>query len=905
MRRFVVIFLWGVLFSLSLLAQPSANPEVKYSAKFLKYIRQIEQWKNSTPEEAGVSQQKYDVLLGKLHQCAANELMLMKDLNNALMMYNESVTYYEKAMDKYHVADVLMQTALLNYYLDNVKQSFDDSEKVLKIAAELKDISMLVDAVLSYCKRLEEQNIHSRALELSDVIASVEKDSLSSGARMSLLRYQIETACKKTDFEMADLYLDEYSAIVGSVQDDAFNSIKCLYLLTKQGRLNAEGLNDEAAACAIEQAKYSVTDADKLQAYGYAMRYFALAGDKENFIHYVDAVSAMMSYLSISRTDSGMLHNMKAMSYRNFGMYEEALREYEKMALIGYNDIYVDALKGEVLHAMGRNDEARLCYESYAERCLNQYGVQSLQYADALRYLANIAGFCGDLEAGFGYYDNYLGLVRQLIKSELPYLKPADKDKFWFQMAEGVMHMASYSLKAGYDQSSFTRMSYDGLLFAKGLLLSSDRSVADYIRLNADDRVRDVYYETLNLKGKLEKLKNDYVTNKDSILFFSSQLNRLETLLATECSVYGDQTAFMDVGYDYIRRGMNKKSVVVDFVDYESDEVGRRYIAYVYRKDWIAPKLIQVFTQDDLDALGISEAHPEQLYSRKYSSKILHLIWDPISKYVDEGDKVFFVPSGNMHMIALESLPLDNEYHLGDRYNIVRLSSAREIVSGRLKKMKPKTASLFGGLRFDAGSVGSTRSAFADLPMSGEEVDAVAELLRDARVQPDLYKGLDGTVEAFAGQTDPSPDILHFATHGFYYEPGQKAGLTALAGYKNAMMRSGLAMSGGLMTAEEISRMDFSDTDLVVLTACDTGKGKITPEGVYGLQRAFKKAGAQTIIMSLWKTDDTAAKDFILSFYKEMKSGGWDKHKAFEAARAEMRAKYRSPYYWGGFIMLD
>lgn len=900
MRRFVLGVVLFFFAFIALLAQGD-----KYSADYLKYVRLINQWSNATPESAGISQQEYDRLLAKLHLVAADKLYLMTELEEALQMYQTAIEYCEKSECRETLLMALDMAANLNYYLDNVKQSFDDSEKALKIAMEINDTSTFVDVSLSYCKRLEEQNVRSRALELSEVIASIDKESLSNTSRVSVLRCLIESACKKGDFDMADLYLEEYADFIAPIKDDAYNSVKCIYLSTRQGRLNAEGLNEEAAACAIEQAECSVTDEDKLMAYGNAMHYFALAGDKENFIHYVDTVSTMMSSIPVSMTEIGMLHNMKAMSYRNLGMYEEALQEYEKLASIGYDDTYVDVLKGNVLHAMGRNDEARLCYESYAERCLNQYGVQSLQYADALRYLANIAGFCGDLEAGFGYYENYLGLARQLIKSELPYLKPADKDKFWFQMAEGVMHMASYSLKAGYDQSSFTRMSYDGLLFAKGLLLSSDRSVADYIRLNADDRVRDIYYETLNLKGKLEKLKNDYVTNKDSILFFSSQLNRLETLLATECSVYGDQTTFMDVGYDDIRRGMNKKSVVVDFVDYESDEVGRRYIAYVYRKDWSAPKLIQVFTQDDLDALGISEAHPEQLYSRKYSSKILHLIWDPISKYVDEGDKVFFVPSGNMHMIALESLPLDNEYHLGDRYNIVRLSSAREIVSGRLKKMKPKTASLFGGLRFDAGSVGSTRSAFADLPMSGEEVDAVAELLRDARVQSDLYKGLDGTVEAFAGQTDPSPDILHFATHGFYYEPGQKAGLTALAGYKNAMMRSGLAMSGGLMTAEEISRMDFSDTDLVVLTACDTGKGKITPEGVYGLQRAFKKAGAQTIIMSLWKTDDTAAKDFILSFYKEMKSGGWDKHKAFEAARAEMRAKYRSPYYWGGFIMLD
>jgi CHAT domain-containing protein len=118
-------------------------------------------------------------------------------------------------------------------------------------------------------------------------------------------------------------------------------------------------------------------------------------------------------------------------------------------------------------------------------------------------------------------------------------------------------------------------------------------------------------------------------------------------------------------------------------------------------------------------------------------------------------------------------------------------------------------------------------------------------------------------------------------------------------------MLSGIVFSDAFMTAEEISGLDLSDTDIVVLTACDTGKGKITSEGVYGLQRAFKKAGAQTVIMSLWKADDKAAKDFMQFFYNGLITKGWDKRKAFESARAEMRKVYRSPYYWGGFVMLD
>ena len=485
MKRFA---LGAVLIFFALIASPAQD---KYSEDYQKYIRLINRWSNTTPEAAGISQCEYDRLLAKLHLYAGDELYLMKELEDALQTYQVAMRYCEKSESHVELFLVLERVASLYYYLDDIRQSFDASEKALNMAAEIKDISKLVDVLISYRKRLEEQNVHSRALELSNQIASIDKESISPYSRMEVLRYQIESSCKKANFDMADLYLDEYAAIVDSVPDDAYNSIKCLYLSTKHVRLNAEGLNDEAAACAIDLAQCSKTDVDKLMAYGYAMRNFALAGDKENFIRYADTVSAMMSSLTISRTDSGMLHSIKAMSYRNIGMYEEALKEYDQMTSIGYNDTYIDVLKGGLFHAMGRNDEARRYYESYATRCLDKYGVQSLQYADALRYLANIVAFCGEIEEGFRYYENYLGLVRKLIKSELPYLTYDNKDKFWSQMSEGVMHMASYSLKAGDDQSVFTRLSYDGLLFSKGLLLSSDKSVTDYLRLYAEDDLRD------------------------------------------------------------------------------------------------------------------------------------------------------------------------------------------------------------------------------------------------------------------------------------------------------------------------------------------------------------------------------------------------------------------------------
>jgi CHAT domain-containing protein len=168
-----------------------------------------------------------------------------------------------------------------------------------------------------------------------------------------------------------------------------------------------------------------------------------------------------------------------------------------------------------------------------------------------------------------------------------------------------------------------------------------------------------------------------------------------------------------------------------------------------------------------------------------------------------------------------------------------------------------------------------------------------------------------------------SPRYLHLATHGFYYSPSQAKNVAYLNGYEDAMQLSGLVLSGGntawrgkalpqgvlggILTAETISRLDLSNTEMVVLSACQTGQGKATEEGLYGLQRAFKKAGVKTIVMTLWNVYDHVAKEFMTTFYEQLSNADnkWDKRKAFEATKAIIRDAYPEPYNWAAFIMVD
>ena len=206
-----------------------------------------------------------------------------------------------------------------------------------------------------------------------------------------------------------------------------------------------------------------------------------------------------------------------------------------------------------------------------------------------------------------------------------------------------------------------------------------------------------------------------------------------------------------------------------------------------------------------------------------------------------------------------------------------------------------------------------------------KEVNQINIMANSRQLFSLLYSGAKGTEYNFKDLTGKHFDIIHVATHGFYYNAASTKDMTFFERIfveDNPLNRCGLIFSGGnkawkgevipdtqedgILLGSEIARMDLSGTDLVVLSACNTGLGDISEEGVAGLQMAFKRAGVKSLLMTLSKVDDEATAFFMTNFYEHLFSGE-DKHTAYRAAINTMRnsEKYSDPKYWASFILVD
>jgi CHAT domain-containing protein len=392
------------------------------------------------------------------------------------------------------------------------------------------------------------------------------------------------------------------------------------------------------------------------------------------------------------------------------------------------------------------------------------------------------------------------------------------------------------------------------------------------------------------------------------------------------------------------------------------------YMALVLRKDKPEPILVPLFEKKQLDSILLQTGNKntnnnvKALYAARgvkvggnlvLSKSLYNLIWKPLESKLQGINTVYFAPAGVLHRVAFAALPVNDKQVLSDQYKLIQLATTASIPDQQSFFISATDKIiLYGGISYDADTTALKRAALAyhvksrisrslptvitrgeiwnDLPGTVKEVDGIV-YVGNTKQNISILKGINGTEESIkALEGKNSPVVLHIATHGFFFpDPKQdknKAVETGLGNGKtfkqsdDPLFRSGLLFAGanntwsgkavegvedGILTAYEVSNMYLPNTKLVILSACETGLGDVKgSEGVYGLQRAFKMAGAENLIMSLWKVPDNETAEFMKEFYKNLFTKQSIAN-AFYNAQTTMKNKYRNdPYKWAAWVMV-
>lgn len=568
------------------------------------------------------------------------------------------------------------------------------------------------------------------------------------------------------------------------------------------------------------------------------------------------------------------------------------------------------------------------------------------------KMIADYFYFVGDISALEKWLEILYKTLDVNAQIRILYLTENERNLLWGKY--NIYFIIPYLYSFKYPTENLINLCYNSALLSKGLLLNLSRSMYDLIQGSGDKEALSLYenmrLNRMTLHKQYEKPILERTLDTDSLEVLTADM---EKELVMRSKAFGDYTKDMSIQWEDVKHKLGNNDIAIEFVDFPilgADST--MYVALTLKKEYDCPHMITLFERRQLCNMTNNNIYT--------STDMYHLVWQPLEEELVGVKNIYFSPSGELHRIAIEYVPVTTTENICDRYNLRRLSSTRQLAIIRDETVGEKSV-VYGGLIYDAlmsdtiiiditerdftyvpcSNLDSLklRDSYDYLPGTKEEADSIVAYLSSHSFTYSYYYGTEGTEESFKSLDGTRPKILHIATHGFYL-PEIDAQWNDYAQFlfqgnhhvyceDKAMTRSGLLLSGcgyalnykeipegvedGILTAEEISRLDLRGLDLVVLSACQSGLGDIiSGEGVFGLQRGFKKAGAKTILMSLWDVDDYATQLLMTEFYKNYFRGG-EKHESLRLAQKAVREYkdkdghliFNNLYYWAGFVILD
>lgn len=955
MMKKIICFILIVLTTSLCHAQDNASDYLRAGMNLIgkkDYTHAIETLKKVLPYADEATATTLNRNIGFAYFMYATLFYLREDNIAAKELYFKSLEYLEKSKDWKTLSNSLSEIATIYEYTSQTDSAAIYYDKAITAAQSIPSDVLVVDILNNKCnlyKKHEMYDDYLKSIAARDSITNHSKDDLM---QILKLNDMADMAVKNKDHEKAIKIYKTVLDMISAHGDRPDMEDHVLTATIKLRDLYVETCDFEKAieygkkCISIGRRSPSITS-DNILAYNSMARIYAKTGNREMAFKYAD--STFMIHNEITPTNViGRNYFSRGLLHAQFKEWNLALSDFLMADSIfdeGPCDIYfkknANIWLSTSCYNLGRFDDAVVHSQKYADLCASTNGKQSEEYIWALQNMANIKAFAGDIAGGGNDYINATEQRLISIRDNYLLMPEAEREIYFNKLASNMVNMTAFGLAAGFHQNEFTKTSYNAVLVSKGFLLASEKSLVDIIKSTGDSELKQLYNQLVSLKDKISETEAEGRTGSTEHANLYNEKSVIDSKLTRKCSDYYDITGFMDVNHDSIQSAISDRDVIIDFTDFQKSSGAHLYIAYVINKNQEFPLMVNVCDGRKIDSIMNIEGDGSYLYKGVNAAALTDICMGGLLEHIDGYDNVYFIPSGIYHKIAVEALPLPDGSILGDKYNIIRLSTARELCTDGAHMPSIPVVELFGGLVYDMdkeeiieesshydiadllavrGDTQHGDAGFDELKLSLKEVNQIEDFIK-GKAHVSNHKGKKGTVAAFAAMSGKSPDIIHIATHGFYFDPGDKRIGAGLKGYSDAMRLSGLVMSGGnaewlgqevpqgtlggLLTANIISQLDLNNTRLVSLAACNTGMGKVTPEGVYGLQRAFKKAGVKTIVMSLWSASEVSTTLFMTEFYKNLASNGWDCRNAFKTAQNTVREQFPDPFYWAGFIMMD
>ena len=610
--------------------------------------------------------------------------------------------------------------------------------------------------------------------------------------------------------------------------------------------------------------------------------------------------------------------------------------------------------------AGGYLNKADSTYGLLLQKEIEVYHGKSLQYAKDLSSAAIVHQEMKKYDLATEEVQIAFSIFKEQYIDVTTFTSESQREKYWYTLSP---YFNTYYPRVLYTQSNDVgkRLLYDISLFAKGILLYTNQQIQETILSSNDKKIIEQFQDLQKLNRYIVEQNVSLQIPKEEIQKLLVLSESIEKELIASSAAYRENQAIWQITWDSIRNHLSPNEVAIEYFSAPLSEDSTMYCALLLRHDSEYPELIPIFEEKEITSFLSAESG--NITNKTYDfyangDTISQLVWSKILPQVKEGETIYFAPSGLLHQLAIEYLPYDENRTMSDVYNMVRLSSTREIVLNK-QNAEYTTATIYGGIAYDLeedvllaesenyatenllasrGIESDTlnRGSVKFLPGTMKEAETINTLLKQNNISAKLYTTAKANEESFKSLSGKHNNILHIGTHGFTWTDSVAkkqdffAQRVQLMGQElhydtsiDPLNRCGLLFAGanialqgnsknlpegvqdGILTAKEISLMDLRDANLVVLSACETAKGDITSEGVFGLQRAFKMAGVQTIIMSLWKVNDQATQLLMTEFYNNWIGKHQSKREAFRNAQNTIRAQYEEPVYWAGFIMLD